>query len=114
MPASTTTKSPGAIRARGVLGTLLSALAAAAWIWVILRGKAEGVMWRGPWVALPLVPLVYFLTELILGRSDPDLSRRWDSLAGWQRGVIGTLIVLGVFSITMAIALVTVLLPERN
>lgn len=60
------------------------------------------------------MPLVYCTTELIFGRTVPDLSRSWDSLKGWQRGVIGIMVVVGIFSITMAIALAMVIPQEAN
>ena len=36
--------------------------------------------------------------------SDP--AEGWEALAGWQRGVIGILVVLGVFGILLVVALV--------
>jgi hypothetical protein len=42
-------------------------------------------------------PGVYALTgilEIIAGVPFMDLADRWDSLAGWQRGILGTLIVM--------------------
>jgi len=50
-------------------------------------GKLIGLGWAVP-AAIALVGLV----QLVSGVPFTELSRRWDSLAGWQRGVLGTLI----------------------
>jgi hypothetical protein len=44
--------------------------------------------------ALLLVPLLFHATEFITNVRFWDLSDRWDELAGWQRGVLGTSLVL--------------------
>lgn len=57
----------------------------------------------GPGAALSFVPFVYFLTELLFGRTIPDLARDWDGLKGWQRGVIGCGIVAAIFAVLMVV-----------
>ena len=47
----------------------------------------------GPGLGLPLLPLLVGLVELVSGRHFDDLSRRWDELRGWQRGLLGLVIV---------------------
>ncbi len=59
-------------------------------LWLFQRG---GTLW-GPALGLPLLPVVYFATEVVTGVPVPQLSARWDALAGWQRGLLGTVIVL--------------------
>jgi hypothetical protein len=49
-------------------------------------------------LALFAIPGGYALSgllEVITGVSFMEFARRWDELAGWQRGVFGTAIVLG-------------------
>jgi hypothetical protein len=45
-----------------------------------------------------LIPILYFLAELIFGASIPDLAARWDTLPRWQQTVCG-IFVLAVFAI---------------
>jgi hypothetical protein len=47
----------------------------------------------GPGLGLPLLPLLVGLVELVWGRHFDELSRRWDELRGWQRGLLGLVIV---------------------
>ena len=44
--------------------------------------------------ALPGAYALSGLVELITGVSFLDLARHWDDLQGWQRGILGTFIVL--------------------
>lgn len=44
--------------------------------------------------ALPGAFALQGLVELIVGVPFVELARRWDQLKGWQRGVLGTIIVL--------------------
>lgn len=50
----------------------------------------------------PCIPFVYFcigFIELITGRPYRQLAQAWMALKGWQRGVIGTFIVLAAMAI---------------
>ena len=44
------------------------------------------------------------LLELISGRPFVELAKHWDSLKGWQRGIIGISAVIGAFSLLIAFA----------
>ena|SRR5579871_2135206 len=54
---------------------------------------------HNPFVFIPAaIPFVYFCIgtiELLTGRPYRQLADAWMSLKGWQRGIIGTLIVVG-------------------
>ena len=49
--------------------------------------------------ALPGAVGLVGLMEFISGVSFRDWSEKWDSLKGWQRGVLGLLIVIAAFSL---------------
>jgi hypothetical protein len=75
----------------GVFGTLgLTA--------VFIALAFAGYTPNNPFVLIPVaIPFVYFcfgIVELLTGRPYKDLADAWMTLKGWQRGVIGTLIVL--------------------
>jgi hypothetical protein len=57
-----------------------------------------GYMPRTPFMLIPAgIPFVYFcigVIEVLTGRPYKQLADAWMGLRGWQRGVIGTLIVL--------------------
>jgi hypothetical protein len=52
-------------------------------------------------IALPGAFGLAGLLELATGIRFQDISSAWDSLAGWQRGVLGTLIVIAAFFLMM-------------
>ena len=67
---------------------------AALWIALmefVMVEKHRAVM--GPGLGLPLLPLLVGLVELVSGKHFDELARRWDELRGWQRGVLGLVIV---------------------
>ena len=52
----------------------------------------------------PAIPFVYFcigFIELVTGRPYRQLAQAWMTLKGWQRGVIGTFIVLAAIAIML-------------
>ncbi|NNE19419.1 MAG: hypothetical protein HKN10_13165 [Myxococcales bacterium] len=49
-------------------------------------------------LALPGAYALVGLLELLTGSSFSELSRRWDALRGWQRGVLGTVVVIVAFA----------------
>ena len=57
-----------------------------------------GYMPGNPFMLIPAaIPFVYFcigIVELLTGRPYQHLAEAWMALRGWQRGVIGTLIVV--------------------
>jgi hypothetical protein len=67
--------------------------------------SALGYMPRGPFGLIPpAIPFVYFCVgfiELVSGRPYQLLADAWMSLKGWQRGVIGVLIVVVWFAIVI-------------
>lgn len=98
---------PGAdttrVRRRAAVRLLVSALAGAVWISFLYFLMDAGYEVFGPGLGLPLLPFVYYLLELISGRPVPELARQWDALAGWQRGVLGTLVVIAVFAVMITV-----------
>jgi hypothetical protein len=60
---------------------------------------------KGPWLLLlaatPLVPFLLALASWLSGRSRAELEADWNGLAGWQRGVLGTLIVLAAAAVIL-------------
>jgi len=95
-----------AIRLRGLVLTIAFSGVAALFFWWLQREASQGRRWIGPGLAGPLLPAVWFATELIFGRTVPDLARSWDSLAGWQRGLIVTGVVVLCFTIVLIVCLV--------
>jgi hypothetical protein len=86
------------LRAMAVFGPLAAAVAALA---------AVGARWleggpldflAGPWLpyvaGLPAIPFLAGLAVYVTGRPFRELAAAWDELQGWQRGVLGLLIVL--------------------
>lgn len=86
------------LRAMAVFGPLAAAIAALAAVgarW--LEGSPLDFL-AGPWLpyvaALPAIPFLAGLAVYVTGRPFRELAGAWDALAGWQRGVLGLLIVL--------------------
>jgi hypothetical protein len=100
-----TIKTPSEVRRRALIGIAVSSMIAAAFVAFRSWESARGVRWIGPAEALPFVPFVYYLTELIMGQPVPVLARKWDALAGWQRGVLGTLVAIVAFAVVFIILL---------
>ncbi|HSS51760.1 MAG TPA: hypothetical protein VLX28_22685 [Thermoanaerobaculia bacterium] len=94
------------IRVRGLIGLAVFGALGAAFLWWLQKERSGGREWTGPGLAGGLLPAVYFATELLFGRSVPDLAKSWDALEGWQRGLIGTLLVIVLFSIVGIICVV--------
>jgi hypothetical protein len=63
-----------------------------------LIGKMAGYAPVNPFKMIPLcIPFVYFcigLIEVVSGKPYRHLAAAWMSLRGWQRGIIGTIIVI--------------------
>lgn len=97
-------------RAMGRLPWAAPLPAAAIAAMMLLQGRAgsRGVPF-GRWIALgaamAAVPLLTALLELVAGCELRELSRRWDSLAGWQRGVIGAAAAAGALAAFGAIGM---------
>ena len=83
------------IRFKALLGMLISALLGVPLIAWIMWEASKGTRFNGLGIGLPLLPFIYFLTEFITGTKFYELSRKWDDIKGWQRGILGTLIVVG-------------------
>lgn len=77
-----------------------SVLAAAAWAVVLMLLKRYDVVANPriykllgfPLAGTAIVALVG-LAKVVLGRSLGEIGRGWDELAGWQRGLVGLLVV---------------------
>ncbi len=85
---------PGRVRRRAVKIIAVGAIIAVAWTAVVLVFFADWgrTLW-GPGLGAPAVPLLVGLVELVSGRSFAELAQSWDDLAGWQRGILGLVIV---------------------
>ena len=91
----------------GILGCLLMA-------GIYTAIAFAGYMPGNPFMLIPAaIPFVYVcigLVELLTGRPYQQLADAWMALKGWQRGVIGTLIVLvGGFLIIVVMAAVVMM-----
>jgi hypothetical protein len=77
--------------ALGILGTLAMA-------GLFMAIAFAGYMPGNPFMLVPAaIPFVYFcvgVIELLTGRPYRQLADAWMALKGWQRGIIGTLVVL--------------------
>ena len=91
------------VRKRALVGVACSSILAALLFWFLAAERARGRTWLGPGLAGPLLPLVYFLAELMTGRRVPELAREWDGLEGWQRGVLGCGIVAVIFGLLFVV-----------
>ena len=58
--------------------------------------------------AIPCVPFLIGVTEFLFGVPISQVSGKWDSLQGWQRGVLGILVVLAAFAIASGLFMVAV------
>lgn len=70
-----------------------------------LIGMMFGYAPVNPFKMIPLcIPFVYFcigLIEVVSGRPYRQLAAAWMSLRGWQRGVIGTIIIIAALTLIM-------------
>jgi hypothetical protein len=94
------------IRVRALIGLAVFGTLGAAFLWWLQTERSRGRDWTGPGLAGGLLPAVYFATELIFGRSVPDLAKSWDRLQGWQRGLIGTALFFTFFAIVAIVCIV--------
>ena len=90
-----------------ILGILGCVLMAGIYVAIAFAGYMPG----NPFMLIPAAfPFVYVcigIIELLTGRPFQQLADSWMALKGWQRGVIGTLIVLvGGFVIVVVMAAV--------
>jgi len=81
------------VRRRALKIIAVGALIAVAWTAVVLALSERGRQFWGPGLGVPAVPLLVGLVELVAGRTFLDLAQRWDELKGWQRGILGLVIV---------------------
>ena len=87
------------IRRRALVGLGVSAILAVPFVWLVIWAASEGVQFHGIGIGLPLVPVLYFLTELIAGQSFGRLAKTWDDLTGLQRFGLG----LAIFAMAVAV-----------
>jgi len=65
--------------------------------------RESGLMLHGYGWALPGAIALTGLLELVSGVPFSEWAQRWDSLAGWQRGVLGVLIVAAALAAILAL-----------
>jgi len=80
-------------RIHGLKWIAAGAVLGGVWIACVLLLDQVGWSLWGPGLGVPLVPFLIGLTELVSGRSFGALARSWDELKGWQRGLLGLVIV---------------------
>lgn len=92
------TVSASGIRRKGLLRFVLSAAVFALGVgYVLFIGPHSHEEWDMGDLLIFAVPGGYALVgliEMITGVPFSNLARKWDDLKGWQRGVLGTLIVI--------------------
>lgn len=105
-------------RTRGLIMLVGCVVAAAAWAGVLALLKQHEVVENPrvfrllgfPLAGAAIVALVG-LAKLVLGRSLREIGRGWDELAGWQRGMVGLLVVaIAVAVIVTAVGLAITLM----
>jgi len=68
------------------------------------------------WALIPLaLPGAYAfvgLLELLTGAPFSELSQRWDALHGWQRGVLGVVVVILAFAALALVMIMSDILPR--
>jgi uncharacterized membrane protein YagU involved in acid resistance len=84
---------PRRTRKRALVGMIVSAVVMAPFVGLLVWASSKGYQIYGLGIGAPLVPLLYFLTEFIMGESFVSTARKWDQLKGWQRLVLGLAIV---------------------
>ena len=98
-PVETPTSNPGAIRRKGAIKLLGGLLGTALLIGGVVFAAARGFQFKSPFTMIPLaIPFVYFCIggiETITGAPFRRTAELWMALKGWQRGLLGTFIVLG-------------------
>ena len=82
------------VRSRAFRRMIWAAIIAVLFLGLIIWMSYDGWQFHGPGIGLPLLPFLYFSAEFITGVPFSKLSENWDRLKGWQRGVLGTFIVL--------------------
>jgi len=90
-----------ATRRHGLL--LLLGAGAVVMAWAVTWRRESGVMLHGYGWALPGAIALTGLRELVSGVPFSEWAQRWDSLAGWQRGVLGVLIVAAALAAILAL-----------
>jgi hypothetical protein len=81
------------VRAKALKRLIISTCICAPVIGYMMWMASRGWEFFGPGMGIPLLPILFFLTELITGIEFGELAGKWDDLRGWQRGVLGTVIV---------------------
>lgn len=108
-------RTPTEVRRRGLKLIGIGLVFGSVWfalMELVMVERHRAVM--GPGLGLPLLPLLVGLVELVSGRHFDELSRGWDELRGWQRGLLGLVIVaLATVVIVTLAGFVVVLLVRR-
>jgi hypothetical protein len=99
------------VRKRGLVKIAIGIPVAVAWFLIQqrLEDLSEWLKFIVP--GFPGVLVLIGIVELVGGIPVSDLARRWDTLRGWQRGILGMLVVAAFTAILFA-AIYLFLVPE--
>jgi len=95
---------PRAVRRRALKIIAFGVVAAVAWTGFVMFLAERGRQLWGPGLGVPAVPLLAGLVELVSGRTFDDLAQHWDELKGWQRGILGLVIVTIATTVIVVVA----------
>src|SRR5262245_60489158 len=91
------------IRLMGLLKLVAGSLVFAAIVsYFMSHGLPTGSPFKIIGPAIPGAFALVGLVEMTVGMPITEVSSAWDELAGWQRGILGTLVVVLAFVLMMA------------
>jgi hypothetical protein len=93
----------GQIRLHGLRLVGIGGAILAAWMAIVFFVWSHGRVLWGPGLGAPGVLFLVGLVEVVSGRSFVALARAWDDLRGWQRFVLGVVIVAIAFAVFVII-----------
>lgn len=104
-PVETATSHPAVIRRKGAIKLLGGLMGTALLVAGVVFAAARGFQFKSPFAMIPLaIPFVYFCIgsiETITGAPFRRTAEIWMGLKGWQRGILGTFIVLAAIVIVI-------------
>jgi len=99
-----TRRAAGVVRRQSLKLIAIGVVVGVAWVAVLSLLQRDGFIVWGPGIGAPGLPFMVGLTQLITGRRFDELARSWDALQGWQRGILGLVIVAMAVLVMMVLA----------